>query len=110
MLVNNQLREVVSKTDQREIYNILGKNVRKKRKEMGMTQTDVGNQLGVTTQQVQKYESGKSAMYVHTLLDLSRILSLTLEDLVSEPVKVEEIIASKKRYFRDSKGEEDEQE
>ncbi|MBD3677876.1 MAG: helix-turn-helix transcriptional regulator [Rhodobacteraceae bacterium] len=41
-----------------KIDEFIGKNIRKRRIHLGMTQTDLANAIGVTFQQVQKYESG----------------------------------------------------
>ena len=44
-----------------------------------MSQTEVANALGVTFQQVRKYERGTNRVSASRLYDLSRILSLPLQ-------------------------------
>lgn len=59
---------------------LIGKNLRRLREYRGFTQTDLANALGVTHQQIQKYEKGTcgfSAIRLHTL---SRILHVPVED------------------------------
>ena len=59
-----------------------------------MSQTEVANALGVTFQQVQKYERGTNRVGASRLFDLSRILSVPIqyffEDLENQPTIEEE--------------------
>ena len=57
----------------------VGRRIRDKRNERGMSQTEVANALGVTFQQVQKYERGKNRVGASRLFDLSRILSVPVQ-------------------------------
>ncbi len=52
----------------------LGAKVRKSRELAGLSQTELGEKLGVSYQQVQKYERGISRMSVDTLLRLTKAL------------------------------------
>ena len=52
----------------------LGAKVRKARERAGLSQTELGEKLGVSYQQIQKYERGISRMSVETLLRLSKAL------------------------------------
>ena len=45
----------------------------------GMTQTDLGDALGLTFQQVQKYERGTNRISASRLYDLSRVLDVSIE-------------------------------
>jgi transcriptional regulator with XRE-family HTH domain len=56
----------------------LGAKVRKFREQAGLSQTELGEKLGVSYQQVQKYERGVSRMSVDTLLRLARALDRPL--------------------------------
>ena len=98
--------ELITKTDQKALYVIIGKNIRNKRKESSLTQSDIAKQLQVTTQQVQKYETGKSAMYVHTLIDLSKIFNTSIESLVHEEIQTE-MKVGKYKFVRDGFVDED---
>lgn len=72
----------------------VGRRIRDKRNERGMSQTEVANALGVTFQQVQKYERGTNRVGASRLFDLSRILSVPVqcffEGLESQPTLNEE--------------------
>ena len=57
----------------------VGQRIRDKRNERGMSQTEVANALGVTFQQVQKYERGTNRVGASRLFDLSRILSVPIQ-------------------------------
>lgn len=49
----------------------LGAMIRAKRKAAGMSQTALAKAIGVTFQQVQKYESGTSRVTVHRLFEIA---------------------------------------
>ena len=54
----------------------VGHRVRIRRTLLGLSQTDLANALGLTFQQVQKYEKGANRMGASRLFDLSRILGV----------------------------------
>ena len=53
--------------------------MRVRRKLLGMSQTGLGDALGVTFQQVQKYERGTNRISASRLYDLSRMLDVSIE-------------------------------
>ncbi len=55
-----------------------GERVWQRRKLLGMTQTDLGDALGLTFQQVQKYESGVNRIGAGRLCDLARVLDVSI--------------------------------
>ncbi len=57
----------------------VGARLRQHRTLLGMTQTDLGDALGLTFQQVQKYERGANRISASRLFDLSRVLDVPLE-------------------------------
>ena len=57
----------------------VGARVRLRRVLQGMTQTDLGDALGLTFQQVQKYERGTNRISASRLYDLSRVLDVSIE-------------------------------
>ena len=71
----------------------VGRRIRDKRNERGMSQTEVANAIGVTFQQVQKYERGTNRVGASRLFDLSRILSVPVqyffEGLNNQPTPIE---------------------
>lgn len=62
----------------------IGARVRVRRKQLGMSQTDLGNALGVTFQQVQKYERGMNRISGSTLVRTADALKLTMAELTGE--------------------------
>lgn len=57
----------------------LGRRVRVRRIALGMTQERLGELLGVTFQQVQKYENGKNRISAAGLYTLGRILKVPVD-------------------------------
>lgn len=58
---------------------IVGANIRRGRLESGMTQHQLGRRIGVTAQQVQKYETGKNRVCASRLWEIARTQSTTIE-------------------------------
>ena len=57
----------------------VGGRVRQRRILLGMSQTNLGDALGLTFQQVQKYERGTNRIGSSRLFDLSQILVVPIE-------------------------------
>ena len=57
----------------------VGARVRVRRTLLGMNQTKLGDAIGVTSQQVQKYENGANRISASRLFDLSQILDVSIE-------------------------------
>ncbi len=57
----------------------VGARVRLRRTLLGMTQSKLGDALGLTFQQVQKYEYGANRIGSSRLYDLSRVLDVPIE-------------------------------
>jgi transcriptional regulator with XRE-family HTH domain len=62
-----------TKTDKR-----VGNNIRARRLEMGMTQEQLGKKLGVTFQQIQKYEIGTNRIGSGRLFQIAEFLKAPL--------------------------------
>ena len=56
----------------------IGKRLRTRRNVLGLSQNDVGKSIGVTFQQVQKYERGVSQVAPSKLWDLRKILDVDI--------------------------------
>ncbi|OAN44846.1 hypothetical protein A6A04_07975 [Paramagnetospirillum marisnigri] len=56
----------------------VGERTRLRRQELGMTQTELGRALGLTLQQIQKYERGINRVSSSRLYDLSRALHVSV--------------------------------
>ena len=63
-----------------------GLNLRRLRSIAGLSQGDLGRLLGVTFQQVQKYERGTNNVSVPTLYRLKRVLGCDLDDFFAGQV------------------------
>ena len=57
----------------------VGARVRVRRTLLGMNQTNLGDAIGVTFQQVQKYENGANRISASRLFDLSRVFDVPIE-------------------------------
>lgn len=55
---------------------IVGKRIRLRRLQLSLSQTDLGQKLGVAFQQVQKYEKGTNRVSCSRLHDISQILDV----------------------------------
>ncbi len=62
----------------------VGRRVRMRRTLLGMTQTSLGEAIGLSFQQVQKYENGKNRIGSSRLFDLSRVLDVPVESFFEE--------------------------
>lgn len=60
----------------------LGQRVRARRTEVGMSQEGLAELLGITFQQVQKYERGVNRIAASRLLDICKVLAVPIEDLL----------------------------
>ena len=81
--VRRSAKKQVSRSGPIDIH--VGARVRLRRNLLGISQTDLGKALGVTFQQVQKYEKGTNRISASRLFNLSRVLgepiSYFFEDL-----------------------------
>jgi transcriptional regulator with XRE-family HTH domain len=59
----------------------IGQTVRLRRRELGLTQVALGEVVGVSFQQVQKYERGSNRISFSRLVEISRALGCTISDL-----------------------------
>ena len=76
----------------------VGARVRVRRTLLGMTQTDLGKAIGLTFQQVQKYENGKNRISASRLCDLCRVLDVSIEYFFEDmPPEVAAISPATKR-------------
>ncbi len=62
----------------------VGARLRRRRTLLGMSQTNLGDAIGVTFQQVQKYEIGANRISASRLFALSRVLDVPVEYFFDE--------------------------
>jgi transcriptional regulator with XRE-family HTH domain len=60
----------------------LGRNIRLRRKSLGMSQSALGEAVGLTFQQVQKYERGKNRVSFSKLAGIAGALQCRISDLI----------------------------
>lgn len=71
----------------------VGNRLRQRRALLGMSQTDLGKAVGLTFQQVQKYERGFNRISSSRLFEFSKVLDVPVEhffdgaDVASSPAK-----------------------
>jgi transcriptional regulator with XRE-family HTH domain len=59
-----------------DIY--VGRRLRQQRKYLGLSQHKVGEQVGITFQQIQKYERGTNGIRASRLYDLANVLQVPI--------------------------------
>ncbi|WP_374469370.1 helix-turn-helix domain-containing protein [Phenylobacterium sp.] len=62
----------------------IGARIRTRRRQLGLSQSDLAEKLGVSFQQVQKYERGANRVAASTLLAAAQALDTTVAALVGE--------------------------
>lgn len=63
----------------------IGKTIRERRVALGLSQAELGAALGVTFQQIQKYEKGANRISASTLLRAAQALQCSVADLYCDP-------------------------
>jgi transcriptional regulator with XRE-family HTH domain len=63
----------------------IGKMIREMRKAAGMSQMQLADKIGVSYQQVQKYEKGASKLNVPRLLQIAEIFGVPVMTFLEEP-------------------------
>jgi transcriptional regulator with XRE-family HTH domain len=59
----------------------IGARMRERRLELGMTLFELGEKLGVTFQQIQKYEKGKNRVSAARLFDMCKALDVSFSSM-----------------------------
>ncbi|UTO28134.1 helix-turn-helix domain-containing protein [Bartonella harrusi] len=84
----------------------IGKKIRLRREMMGISQKQLGNQLGITFQQIQKYETGFNRVGAGRLQEIANILDVPITFFYTEISTKENIsypldegISSKEEYL-----------
>ena len=73
----------------------IGRYLKKCRKDAMMTQTELANALGITFQQIQKYERGANRIAASRLWDLCKVLGKTPNDFfnIEEEAELDQNVA-----------------
>ncbi|MBR9808343.1 MAG: helix-turn-helix domain-containing protein [Alphaproteobacteria bacterium] len=84
MATRNELSgSVARRPSSADLYT--GRQVRKARKQRGLTQEGLASQLGLTFQQIQKYEAGHSRLTAGRLREIAIVLRKSI-DFFYEPI------------------------
>ena len=62
----------------------IGSVIKKYRKDIGLTQEEMANRLGVTAPAVNKWENGNSNPDIELLAPIARLLNISLDTLLSQ--------------------------
>jgi transcriptional regulator with XRE-family HTH domain len=65
----------------------IGARIRERRLELNMTQTELGEKLGVTFQQVQKYEKGRNRVSAARLFEICELLEVSPASMFERKLK-----------------------
>jgi transcriptional regulator with XRE-family HTH domain len=68
----------------RALEQAIGARMRARRRQLGLSQSELAEQLGVSFQQVQKYERGANRVAASTLVTAAEALGVTVSWLVGE--------------------------
>lgn len=71
--------------DSEKLKMQVGSNIAAYRKRAGMTQADLAQRINYTDKAVSKWERGESMPDVQTLVQLAKLYSITLDELVADP-------------------------
>jgi transcriptional regulator with XRE-family HTH domain len=69
--------------DTTSVDSFIGRKVKQRRSELGISQGKLGEYLGVSFQQIQKYENGKNRISASSLVQISRILGVDFSYFVN---------------------------
>ncbi len=72
----------------------LGERIRLRRTELGLSQSELGDQLGVSFQQVQKYEKGTNRVSAARLTQMATILQVPITFFYDAQTKLEREVQS----------------
>ena len=64
---------------EKQLNEFVGKKIRSIRGTLGITQEDLGRELGVAPQQIQKYEKGENRLSAGTLFLLSQLVDVPVQ-------------------------------
>lgn len=62
----------------------IGQRVKFRRQEAGLTQAELGQKIGVSIQQIQKYETGRNRISATRLVEIAGLLKTRASELLGE--------------------------
>jgi transcriptional regulator with XRE-family HTH domain len=73
-----------TKDDSNKLDVALGLRIRQRRKALGMSQTALADAVGLTFQQIQKYERGFNRVSFSRLVEIAHAMNCRVQDLVGD--------------------------
>lgn len=67
-----------------DVYEKIGRNIKLYRKRKKFTQTDLAEMMNLKRASIANYENGKQKIPVHVLIDISKVLSCSLQLMLNE--------------------------
>ncbi|MBQ8661542.1 MAG: helix-turn-helix transcriptional regulator [Alphaproteobacteria bacterium] len=92
---NNAVKDTATRqksvrgTNLRPIDAVIGVNLRRLRKKRKISQTALGRYLGVSFQQIQKYENGTNRLSVSRAVDICAMFEMSLYDFLAQLLEQE---------------------
>ena len=80
-------RKSASPRSANAIDEFIGARMRERRQALGISQTGLGKTLGVSFQQIQKYESGRNRVSAGRLFDICKALNVSLSSMFERDPK-----------------------
>jgi transcriptional regulator with XRE-family HTH domain len=80
-------RKTKSPRDANAVDQYIGARMREGRHKLNMTQESLGELLGVTFQQIQKYEKGRNRVSAARLFEICEILDVSLASMFERKLK-----------------------
>ena len=77
----------------------IGKKIKHLRKALGLSQIDLAERVGVSFQQIQKYEKGASKISVFRLTQLADALGISLHDFLEAEPPVLKVFSPSVKYM-----------
>ncbi len=62
-----------------DIHSIIGIKIKNRRKELGLSGTNLANKLNLSQQQISRYENGVNKIPINHLMDIAAVLNRPIE-------------------------------
>ena len=86
-LQSHEIATVAISSDERAFFIDLGARIARLRKDEGITQVQLAEQLGTSQQTITAYEVGRRRVPVSSLPRIAKLLGLSVEELIGEDPK-----------------------
>jgi transcriptional regulator with XRE-family HTH domain len=98
LLYTEQMSKAMKKTRQTLNNRLLaiGKNLQSVRKRRGLTQKELGEKIGLTREAVASYEAGRANLMSTTLLDITAVLRVTVNEILGLERRAVEITITRR--------------